>query len=237
MGIIYGALVAWVQQDIKKLVAYSSVSHLGFCVLGLMALNTIGIQGSVLYMINHGLSTGALFLVIGMIYDRFHTRDINQLSGLARRMPVLAFFFVLFAMSSIGLPGLNGFTSEFLTILGAFTSQYLGIKYGVFAALGVILGAVYMLHMTARVIWGPFKVPMVQHENDQEDLDQAADPAGHDKHGYDITPREIAILAPIALSVVLLGIFPNAILKTILPSAQLVQQVEKPQGPVMAAAK
>src|SRR5438045_6798955 len=99
IGVIYGALVAWVQQDIKKLVAYSSVSHLGFCVLGLLALNTIGLQGSILYMINHGLSTGALFLVIGMVYDRFHTRDINELSGLARRMPVFAFFFVLFALS------------------------------------------------------------------------------------------------------------------------------------------
>ena len=98
IGIIYGALVAWVQQDIKKLVAYSSVSHLGFCVLGLVALNDIGMQGSVMYMINHGISTGAMFLVIGMIYDRYHTRDINELSGLARRMPRLAFFFVLFAL-------------------------------------------------------------------------------------------------------------------------------------------
>src|SRR5881275_1606863 len=101
VGIIYGALVAWVQRDIKKLVAYSSVSHLGFCVLGLFALTTIGIQGSILYMINHGLSTGALFLVVGMVYDRFHTRDINELSGLAKKMPKLAFFFVLFALSSI----------------------------------------------------------------------------------------------------------------------------------------
>ena len=187
VGIIYGALVAWVQQDIKKLVAYSSVSHLGFCVLGLAALNTIGIQGSVLYMINHGLSTGALFLVIGMIYDRYHTRDINQLSGLAKRMPVLAFFFVLFAMSSIGLPGLNGFTSEFLTILGAFTSHTLGIKYGVFASLGVILGAVYMLHMVASVIWGPLKTP---------ELDQVhGDGHAHTVPG-DINAREIASSSP-----------------------------------------
>src|SRR5438270_4142553 len=131
IGIIYGALVAWVKQDIKKLVAYSSVSHLGFCVLGLAAMNTIGIQGSVFYMINHGLSTGALFLVVGMIYDRYHTRDINQLSGLARRMPVLAFFFIFFTLSSIGLPGLNGFVSEFLTILGAFISPQLGVGYGI----------------------------------------------------------------------------------------------------------
>src|SRR6185436_16048661 len=159
IGIIYGALVAWVQQDIKKLVAYSSVSHLGFCVLGLAALNVEGISGSILYMINHGLSTGALFLVVGMIYDRYHTRDINQLSGLARKMPILAFFFVLFSLSSIGLPGLNGFVSEFLTILGAFKSEHLGMRYGAIAALGIILGAVYMLHMVARVIWGPLKTP------------------------------------------------------------------------------
>src|SRR5438034_3502793 len=108
IGVIYGALVAWVQQDIKKLVAYSSVSHLGFCVLGLVALNDIGMQGSVLYMINHGLSTGAMFLVIGMIYDRLHTRDINELSGLGRVMPKMAFFFVFSVLIRIALPGLNG---------------------------------------------------------------------------------------------------------------------------------
>ncbi|MEA2736083.1 MAG: NADH-quinone oxidoreductase subunit, partial [Humisphaera sp.] len=159
IGIIYGALVAWVQRDVKKLVAYSSVSHLGFCVLGLFALNTMGVQGSVLYMINHGLSTGALFLCVGMFYDRYHTRDINELSGLAKVMPIWAFFMVLFSLSSIGLPGLNGFVSEFLTILAAFTSDRLGIAYGVFAATGIVLGAVYMLHMLARIVWGPLKTP------------------------------------------------------------------------------
>jgi NADH-quinone oxidoreductase subunit M len=227
VGVIYGALVAWVQQDIKKLVAYSSVSHLGFCVLGLAALNTIGIQGSVFYMINHGLSTGAMFLVIGMIYDRYHTRDINQLSGLARRMPIMAFFFVLFVMSSIGLPGLNGFASEFLTILGAFTSKTLGIKYGAFAALGVILGAVYMLHMTARVIFGPLKTPEVHGDHHGSHGGHGT----HDDHHHDapgdLNGREIAILVPIALAVILLGVMPNAVLKTIFPSSQLVSQVEK----------
>ena len=166
IGIIYGALCAWVQPDIKKLVAFSSVSHLGFCVLGLFALNDIGMQGSVLYMINHGLSTGAMFLVIGMIYDRYHTRDINKLSGLARNMPVMSFFFIFFTLSSIGLPGLNGFVSEFLTTLGAFTSPYLNPWYGSVAAIGIILGAVYMLHMAARVIMGPLKVPDVDHGAD-----------------------------------------------------------------------
>jgi len=213
IGIIYAALVAWVQQDIKKLVAYSSVSHLGFCVLGLVALTTIGVQGSVLYMINHGLSTGAMFLVIGMIYDRYHTRDINQLSGLARRMPVLAFFFVLFVLASIGLPGLNGFVSEFLTILGAFTSKPLGVAYGVFAAIGIILGALYMLHMTARVIWGPLHTPELHGEHGEH--------GGHEVPG-DINRREIAVLVPLALAVVFLGVMPNAVLKTILPAVNLI---------------
>ncbi len=215
IGIIYGALVAWVQQDIKKLVAYSSVSHLGFCVLGLMAMNDIGIQGSVLYMINHGLSTGALFLCIGMIYDRYHTRDINQLSGLAKIMPKLAFFFIFFTMSSIGLPGLNGFWSEFLTILGAFTSPNLGIAYGVFAATGVVLGAIYMLHMAARVIWGPLKVPGGHGDH--------ASHHGHDSHATasnDIGAREISILIPLAVVVILLGVLPTGFMNSILLPVQ-----------------
>ena len=236
IGIIYGALVAWVQQDIKKLVAYSSVSHLGFCVLGLFALNDVGVGGSVLYMINHGLSTGALFLVIGMIYDRYHTRDINELSGLARRMPVLAFFFVLFTMSSVGLPGTNGFVSEFLTILGAFTSGYLGIGFGAVAATGIVLGAIYMLHMAARVIWGPLKTPAVDHAHDHEQTaaGQTASP-GHDHHGHDdhgapgdINGREIAILVPLAVLVVGLGLMPNLVLKTIEPSIRQITHADQP---------
>lgn len=243
IGVIYGALVAWVQQDIKKLVAYSSVSHLGFCILGLVALNDWGMQGSVLYMVNHGLSTGAMFLVIGMIYDRYHTRDIDALSGLARIMPKLAFFFILFTMASIGLPGLNGFVSEFLTILGAFTSPHLGVGYGVIAALGIILGAVYMLHMAAKVIWGPLKVPAVEHghEPSQTDQGQAATPEpshGHDapahgkRHTNDLTPREMTILVPIALAVVLLGVLPNTILTSILAPIQAIG-LGQPQQPTM----
>jgi NADH-quinone oxidoreductase subunit M len=248
IGIIYGALVAWVQQDIKKLVAYSSVSHLGFCVLGLVALNAngLGTQGSVLYMINHGLSTGAMFLVIGMIYERYHTRDINQLSGLARRMPVLAFFFIFFTLSSIGLPGTNGFVSEFLTILGAFTSPYLGRAYGTFAALGVILGAVYMLHMAARVIWGPLKTPALESHGFPVVMPtgsaQAAghsDAHGHDAHDSHATPgdigaREIGLLIPIALAVVILGVAPSGLLKSILEPCQLVAQLAQPVKTQMA---
>jgi NADH-quinone oxidoreductase subunit M len=269
IGIVYGSLVAWVQQDIKKLVAYSSVAHLGFCVLGLLALNDEGVGGAVLYMINHGLSTGAMFLVIGMIYERYHTRDIDQLSGLAKHMPVMAFFFILFTLSSIGLPGLNGFVSEFLTILGAFTSDYLGRTYGVIAASGIVLGAIYMLHMAARVIWGPLKTPAVEahagHGDSHHDpervkrganADIAADAPGaqqpaamtrHDApsvnhgdlhnqsdagqgaspdHTYgDLNGREIAILVPLGILVVVLGLFPNLVLKTIEPSIQ--QQITK----------
>jgi NADH-quinone oxidoreductase subunit M len=216
IGVIYGALVAWVQQDIKKLVAYSSVSHLGFCVLGLLALNVYGIEGSVLYMINHGISTGAMFLVIGMIYDRYHTRDINQLSGLAKRMPILACFWVLFVLASIGLPGTNGFISEFLTILGAFTSPYLGVWFGGFAALGIILGAVYMLHMTARVMFGPLKTPALHGDSH--------DSHGHDDTPGDIGPREIGILIPLAIAVLWIGVYPSGILRSMVGPIQEMRQ-------------
>ena len=243
IGIIYGALVAWVQRDIKKLVAYSSVSHLGFCVLGLVALNDIGIQGSVLYMINHGISTGAMFLVIGMVYDRFHTRDIDELSGLARRMPKLAFFFVLFVLSSIGLPGTNGFVSEFLTILGAFTSEHLGYAYGALAATGIILGALYMLHMTARVIWGPLKVPD-PHAHDPLPRGAAAYDAqgggatGHHHEDSDITGREVSILLPLAVVVIALGVVPSPVLDSMLGPVQALRTpapVIQPPGQVAAA--
>jgi NADH-quinone oxidoreductase subunit M len=235
VGVIYGALVAWVQQDVKKLVAYSSVSHLGFCVLGLFALNTMGVQGSVLYMINHGLSTGALFLCVGMFYDRYHTRDISELSGLARVMPVWAFFMVLFSMSSIGLPGLNGFASEFLTILAAFTSDRLGIAYGVLAATGIVLGAVYMLHMLARIVWGPLKTPHA-HADHHAGAERSAAPDSSDqKLPQDLSAREIGILVPIALAVVILGVRPNIILKTIEKPSQAIVQAVPPAAPVQNA--
>ena len=212
IGVIYGALVAWVQQDIKKLVAYSSVSHLGFCVLGLIALNSPGILGSIMYMINHGISTGAMFLCVGMIYDRYHTRDINLLSGLAKRMPILAFFWILFTLSSIGLPGLNGFVSEFLTILGAFVSPFLGKKIGAMAALGIILGAVYMLHLAARVIWGPLKTPF--DGGGHGDSHGGGHGGGHGEIPGDLNGREIAILIPLAIAVVVLGVAPGFVMRS-----------------------
>lgn len=240
IGIIYGALAAWVQPDIKKLVAYSSVSHLGFCILGMAAFNDIGMQGSVLYMINHGLSTGAMFLVIGMIYERYHTRSIHDLSGLARKMPIMAFFFVFFTLSSIALPGLNGFVSEFLTLLGAYSSEHLGIIvggtsypgiiFGTLGALGVILSSMYMLHMVARIIFGPLKTP--EHEDvpglfsGQRQL-APADDGGVRKN--DINGREVALLIPLAVAIVLLGLMPTPVLRSILGPIQLLRQPSQTQ--------
>jgi len=210
IGIIYAALAAWVQRDVKKLVAYSSVSHLGFCMLGLFSLKVAGVSGGVLYMINHGLSTGALFLVVGCLYERYHTRDIDRIGGLARTMPWLAFFLVFFTLSSIGLPGLNGFVGEFLVLLGTATSTQmhdglpagpLGYGYVVPAAIGIILGAVYMLWMCQRVLFGPLKEPPHTPDTSQ----------GLTR---DLTRREIGFLAPLAFCCVLLGVYPKPLLAT-----------------------
>jgi NADH-quinone oxidoreductase subunit M len=210
IGIIYAALAAWVQNDIKKLVAYSSVSHLGFCMLGLFSLKVAGVSGAVLYMVNHGLSTGALFLVVGCIYERYHTRDIDEIGGLARRMPWLAFFLVFFTLSSIGLPGLNGFVGEFLVLLGTATSAGtkdgfapgpLGFGYVIPAALGIILGAVYMLWMCQRVLFGPLQEP-------------PNTPDTSTGLTRDLTGREIGFLVPIALCCVFLGVYPKPVLRT-----------------------
>ena len=209
IGILYTGLICWVQKDIKKLVAYSSVSHLGFCVLGMFALgsNIIGPSGSVMYMINHGLSTGALFLCIGMIYERFHTREMRQYGGFAKVMPIWSFFMVFFCMASVGLPGLNGFVGEFLTLMGAFTSSdTLGPAFAVPAGVGMIIGAIYILYMVGKVIFGPVKVPSHGH----------GDAHGHDSHHVnDLSPREITTLVPLALACLVLGLFPNLILTTL----------------------
>ncbi len=197
-GIIYGALCCWVQQDVKKLVAYSSVSHLGFCMLGMFSFLPVGLSGSVLYMINHGLSTGALFLVVGMLYERYHTRDMNQIGGLARQMPVLSFFLLLFVLSSIGLPGLNGFISEFTVLFAAYNSTWLGPRFGALGATGILLGAIYMLYMTGKVLFGPLREPA--HTPDLS--------AGLSR---DLNAREIAILTPLAALCILLGVAPRIV--------------------------
>ena len=156
IGIIYGALVSLVQKDMKKLVAYSSVSHLGFVMLGMFALNPMGLKGSVLQMINHGISTGALFLLVGIIYERRHTRMIAEYGGLAKVMPVYATLFLIAALSSMGLPALNGFIGEFTILLGAANRS---IVWASFASVGIVLGAAYLLWLYQRVFWGPLDNP------------------------------------------------------------------------------
>lgn len=196
IGIIYGAVVAMVQTDIKKLVAYSSVSHLGFVMLGLFALNLQGVQGGIFQMVSHGLSTGALFLLVGMIYDRRHTRQIADFGGLWRQVPLFSVMFLIVTFSSIGLPGLNGFVGEFLILLGAFG---VSPQATAFAASGVVLGAIYMLWMYRRVIFGPLNNPA------NENLD-------------DLNGRELIILAPILLLIFWMGIYPKPFLNRIEPA-------------------
>lgn len=221
VGILYAALVCWVQKDVKKLVAYSSVSHLGFCVLGLFALdvNVIGATGATLYMINHGLSTGALFLCIGMIYERFHTREMAAMSGLAKTMPVWAFFMVFFVMASVGLPGLNGFVGEFMTLMGTFTSTaVLGPWFAAVAGVGMIFAAIYLLYLTGRIVWGEPVTPHVD----------AAWTRPDDHHRVrDLTGREVAVLTPLAVMCLVLGLFPQP----------LIRSLEGPVGTMVAPAQ
>ncbi len=154
IGIIYGAWVTYAQTDVKKLVAYSSVSHMGFVILGIFALNTIGIQGAILQMVNHGISTGGLFLLVGVLYERRHTKDIAAYGGIWKVLPVFGGLSLVITLSSMGLPGLNGFVGEFTILMGAFGSETLGFFYALFATLGVILAAVYMLYMYQKVFMG-----------------------------------------------------------------------------------
>jgi NADH-quinone oxidoreductase subunit M len=192
IGIIYGALVAMVQPDMKKLVAYSSVSHLGFVVLGIFSFTEQGMQGALYQMLNHGVSTGALFIMVGMIYDRRHTRMIAEFGGIANVMPVYSTLFLIVTLSSIALPLLNGFVGEFLILVGTFTSKQLphAITFASFASLGMILSAVYMLWMYQRVIYGEVTNP----EN---------------KKLTDINLREKLALAPLIALIFVMGIYPN----------------------------
>ncbi|MFO7524553.1 MAG: NADH-quinone oxidoreductase subunit M [Ignavibacteriaceae bacterium] len=195
IGIIYGALVAMVQTDMKKLVAYSSVSHLGFVVLGIFAMNQESVQGAIIQMVNHGLSTGALFLLVGVIYERTHTREIADYGGIAKIVPFYAFALLFASLSSVGLPGLNGFIGEFLILLGAFQSTVLDSWwYTVFAASGVIFAAVYLLWMYQRVALGEVK---------------------HSKLNSlkDMNGREIFVMIPIFIFIVWIGIYPSTFLK------------------------
>jgi NADH-quinone oxidoreductase subunit M len=199
IGIIYGALVAMMQVDIKKLVAYSSVSHLGFVMLGLCALNLQGVQGALYQMLNHGLSTGALFLLVGMIYDRRHTRMIDDFGGLWQRLPVFSSLLLFVTLASIGLPGLNGFVGEFLILLGAFAATP---GWTVAAASGVVLGAIYMLWMFRRVIFGA----LIHAENQRLE---------------DLNGRELTILAPIVFLILYMGVYPQPFLTRLQPAVEL----------------
>ncbi|GIW40747.1 MAG: NADH:ubiquinone oxidoreductase subunit M [Candidatus Binatia bacterium] len=199
VGIVYGALVAMVQPDLKKLVAYSSVSHLGFVVLGLCSFNAQATAGAVYQMLGHGLSTGALFLLVGVLYERRHTRQIADFGGLWKVVPVYASFLLVITLASVGLPGLNGFVGEFLILLGAFAEHRV---LAVLATSGVVLGAAYMLWMYQRVAFGPISHP----EN---------------RELRDLTKRELATLAPILLLCFALGVYPAPLLERMGPSIEL----------------
>jgi NADH-quinone oxidoreductase subunit M len=195
-GILYGALVAWKQDDMKRLVAYSSVAHLGYVMLGIFAVTPSSLEGSVLQMVNHGISTGLLFLLVGVIYDRRHTRHIDDFGGIAKVMPVFATFFVIATMASIGVPGTNGFVGEFLVITGTFVSTRLGHVAGiqaVGASIGVILAALYMLSMVQRVFFGPI--------TKKENLTLT-----------DLTSRELLAASPLLIMVFIIGLCPRIFL-------------------------
>jgi NADH-quinone oxidoreductase subunit M len=193
------------QSDLKRLVACSSVSHLGFCVLGMFALTHAGLAGSVLQMVNHGISTGLLFLLVGMLYERRHTRALDHFGGLAQSMPLFALFFVLTVLSSVGLPGLNGFVGEYLILLGTFETSPL---LAAVATSGVVFGAVYLLMATRRVLFGP----LVRDEN---------------KGLADLGARELALLIPLVLMTFVIGIAPRPFLERIDPAGRgVLERVE-----------
>ncbi|QXD14998.1 NADH-quinone oxidoreductase subunit M [Rhodocaloribacter litoris] len=210
IGIVYGAMVSRAQPDAKKLVAYSSVSHLGFVVLGLFAFTVEAMQGAMIQMINHGLSTGALFLIVGMLYERRHTRLMADFGGIARTVPVLSFFMILTVLASAGLPGLNGFVGEFMILAGSFKSTVVGRPLLIaLATTGVILAAVYLLWMVYRTFWGP----ITQEAN---------------RTMKDLNAREVALLVPLAVLMVVLGLAPTPFLKTSEPATRfLLETIEQ----------
>jgi NADH-quinone oxidoreductase subunit M len=215
IGIVYGGLVAMVQPDFKKLIAYSSVAHLGFVVLGIWALTLQSVQGALLVMINHGISTGALFFLAGMLYERRHSRLIAAFGGIARVVPLLAAVLTLVALSSIGLPTTNGFVGEFLVLLGAFRAYPVAAAV---ATTGVIVGAMYMLPALQRVIYNPLDQP----ENERL---------------VDLSARELAVLVPLLACIVWIGVYPQPILRRMEPAAQQFVQSVRASGPTVAAAR
>src|SRR5215468_2798153 len=205
IGIVYAALVTLVQKDMKKLIAYSSVSHLGFVMLGMFALNPLGLEGSVLQMINHGLSTGGLFLIVGLIYERRHTKEISQFGGLAHVMPVYATFTLIIFLASMGLPLLNGFIGEFMILQAAFLANRV---WAYWAVSGVVLGAAYLLWLYQRVFWGK----ITNEEN---------------RHLIDLDRRELATLVPLVALCFWIGVYPKTFLDFLhRPAQNLAQQIQ-----------
>jgi NADH-quinone oxidoreductase subunit M len=221
IGIIYGAFAALAQTDIKRLVAYSSVSHMGFIVLGMFSLNATGMDGSTIQMLNHGLTTGALFACVGMIYERYHTRDINEIGGLWNRLPVLACFLILAALGSAAVPGLNGFVGEFPILVGAFATSS---RTAVLAATGMILGAYYLLWMLRKVVFGPLREPATAGLGAHGDAKGAGDGSAT---GHAVVPpigaHEMAGLVPVLAMIVLIGTFPRPFFEQIHPAVDTLE--------------
>ena len=261
-GIIYGALVALVQTDLKRLIAYSSVSHMGYCVMGLFALEPVAVEGATLQLVNHGLSAAGLFAMVGMIYERFHTRSIANLGGIASRAPWLAVLFMLFTFSSIGLPGLNGFVGEFMILAGSFQRAWAGVSpewqfayltMAVLAVAGVVLGAWYMLWAVERVLFGPSRQPPGGHASAHAAHGHADHAShAHGGHGHsghepagdacDLRWYEVAAVLPLAVFALWIGLVPSTFLK---PSAAAVRSAtarsaaafaERMEGPAASAA-
>ncbi|MCA9912737.1 MAG: NADH-quinone oxidoreductase subunit M, partial [Anaerolineae bacterium] len=203
IGILYGAWVSYAQTNVKKLVAYSSISHLGFVVLGIFALNSQGIQGATLQMVNHGISTGGLFLMVGILYERYHTKEMSAYGGIWKVMPLFGGLSLIVALSSMGLPGLNGFIGEFTILLGSLGSNVLGFFYTLLGTVGVILAAVYILKMYQHVYMGEFKAPPAH--------DGHGDHDAHDEenHGLKLHWTELAALVPLLVAIFWIGLQPG----------------------------
>lgn len=210
IGIVYGGVVCVIQKDIKRLIAYSSVSHLGFVVLGISALTVLGATGSVIQMVNHGLSTGALFLLVGMLYERAHTREISEMSGLNALMPLFGGLFLLVSLSSLGLPGLNGFVGEFMILSGSFVGMRTLAAIG---AVGIVLAAIYLLWSYERIFMGKTRVPHGERQRVWRDMNL----------------REVAVLTPLVILIIWIGVYPKPFLDRIEPSvARVVEAVTEP---------
>ncbi|MDB5353384.1 MAG: nuoM [Planctomycetota bacterium] len=219
LGILYGALTALAQTDVKRLVAYSSVSHMGFIALGLFSMTKTGTDGAVIQMVNHGLTTGALFACVGIFYERYHTREMSELSGLWERLPILAFFLILASLGSAAVPGLNGFVGEFPILLGMFSRN---ATFGILAAVGMVIGAYYLLIMLQRVIFGPLREPGAQDGHGHG-------PASHAESIRPIGWHEIAGLTPLMALIILIGIYPKPLFDRISPAVGIIARHYPPE--------